>query len=116
MNSTAAQHCGKCASGYYLDLSTYTCVLACPNMTFPITSYNVKNNVGTPIKYCRPYQSVNNYTYYVNANSTSYFGLGTYEHPFQSINSASMEIYNFMYTKLTNVTMFIARNTTISFY
>ena len=52
----------------------------------------------------------------MNPNSTSYFELGTYEHPFKNFDSPAKEIFNFMYLKATNVTVYIARGTSLSLY
>jgi hypothetical protein len=82
-----------------------------------INTTNTHDLLGTAVLYCRPYdQSVNNYTYYVNPNSTSYFELGTYEHPYKNIDPPAKEILNFMYLKATNVTVYVARGTTLSHY
>ena len=48
--------------------------------------------------------------------TTSYFDLGTYEHPFKNIASASLEIFNFMYDMGTNYTIYHKRGTTNKIY
>jgi hypothetical protein len=112
-----SEHCGVCAAGFYLDLTTYTCVAACPTMSLPIITTNTRSLSGSTIQFCRPYNnSVNNFTFWVNPNSTSYLELGTYEHPFKRLDAPARETLNFMYSKLTNVTVFVMRGTDLDFY
>jgi hypothetical protein len=86
-------------------------------MSMPITTTNTYNFTGTTIMYCRPYQGVvNYYEYYVNSNSLSVFELGTFEHPFKNMDSPAKEIFNFMYSPLTNYTVYHMRGTNLTMY
>ena len=56
--------------------------------------------MGATVKYCRPHTNIaHNYTYWVDPESSSYFELGTFEHPFKNMDSPAKEILNFMYDK-----------------
>jgi hypothetical protein len=70
------------------------------------------------VKYCRPYVSDTpfEYVYYIDPNSTSHIELGTFEYPFKNMDSPAKEIFNFMFEKETNFTVYHRRGTFMKHY
>jgi hypothetical protein len=56
------------------------------------------------------------YAYYINPNSTSHLELGTFDYPFKNMDSPAKEIFNFMYDKETNFTVYHQRGTSMKHY
>eukprot|EP00347_Sterkiella_histriomuscorum_P014519 403360570 len=114
----ASQHCAMCQNGYYLDLTTYTCVQSCPTKSKPISSTFVYGQNQNSVKYCRPFAGTTdyNYEYYVDPNSTSHIEFGTFEYPFKNLDPPVKEVFNFMYEKQTNYTVYHKRGTSMKMY
>lgn len=70
------------------------------------------------VNYCRPFMNntLYNYVYYINPNSTSHIELGTYEYPFKNIDTPAKEIFNFMYETQTTFTVYHLRGTSMKHY
>jgi hypothetical protein len=56
------------------------------------------------------------YEYYVNPNSTSHLELGTFDFPFKNMDSPAKEIFNFMHDKETSFTVYHHRGTSMKHY
>lgn len=87
-------------------------------MSHAINSTNVHGRSGQQITYCRPYvdNTMYRYIYYVDSNSSSQIELGTYEYPFKNMDSPPKEIFNYMYEKQTNFTVYHKRGLTYKMY
>lgn len=74
-------------------------------MSKAISSTNAVGNIGTTVRYCRPYvnNTLFNYAYYVDSNSQSHVTLGTIEHPFKQFETAFFEIFNYVYENTSRV-------------
>ncbi|CDW85403.1 UNKNOWN [Stylonychia lemnae] len=116
-NGTTNQHCGLCKEGYFLDLLTYQCVESCPAMSKSIASTKVQGRTET-VRYCRPFtqNTLDKYEYFIDPNSTLIFEFGTYDYPFKNMDSPAKEIFNFMYERDTDFTVFHKRGTSMKHY
>ena len=102
-----------------MDLKTYKCVPDCPALSKKIeTSNTYSKGKGFPVKFCRPFVSnvPYEYVYYIDPNSTSHMELGTLEYPFKNMDSPAKEIFNFMYERETNFTVYHKRGTSMKHY
>ena len=52
----------------------------------------------------------------MDPNSTAIFEFGTYDYPFKNMDSPPKEIFNFMYEKDTDYTVFHKRGTSMKHY
>ena len=108
-----------CQNGYYLDIKTYTCVQTCPSSSKTISTTNTySKGTAMSVNYCRPFvnSTTNSYEYFVDPTSVSQIELGTFEYPFKNMDPPAKEIFNFMFDKDTQFTVYHKRGITLKLY
>ena len=93
------QDCFTCADFY--DLESESCVSACEGVIIS------KNGLG----FCRAKENTDSYQYFIDPLSSSPLEFGTRDHPFKSLNLASMEILNEISFTESRVFIYLKENT-----